>query len=157
MNNLKTGKGMPSGIMLVVHGLVAAIAVSILLAYALSFIVFSFDISAVMGLRSLAAAILPVAAILFVSYFTNFFQLPRRVPVFNLYFIFSVWTIFLLIFARRLYGFAIPIGELLFSVTLAATCWRYGRHSFSAFISCCYGVLTGALIYVTFLLGLSLG
>ncbi|MEO0348441.1 MAG: hypothetical protein AAF282_00140 [Cyanobacteria bacterium P01_A01_bin.15] len=135
-----------------VHAAVIAIALFILLAYMATFIVFSFGISASAGFRSLAAAILPFATLTYLRLFTKFLR-PRRqmmVPVFNLYFVFTVWTIFLFGFAQSLYGFAFPLGELLFSITLVAASWRFNSRVTDAFLSCCYGIITGTLIYIIF-------
>lgn len=134
------------------HAAIIAIALFILLASMVTFVVFSFSISAIAGLRSLAAAILPFATMAYLRVFTKILRSRRQtlMPVFNLYFIFTVWTIFLLGFTRSLYGYAFPIGELLFSITLAATVLRYNSQSVKAFISCCYGIITGSLIYVIF-------
>ena len=129
---------------------VIAIAIFILLLFMLSFIVFSFNIGFTAGLRSLAAAVLPFTVLMYLRLFTNFLRRRRQVPVFNLYFIFTVWTVFLFGFAQSLYGLAFPVGELLFSITLAATSWRYGSQSVRSFLSCCYGIITGSLIYMIF-------
>ena len=132
------------------HASAIAIAIFILLVYMVTFILFSFDISFVAGLRSLAATILPFTVIMYLRTFTNFLRRRKPIPLFNLYFIFTIWTIFLFGFAQSLYGFAFPIGELLFSITMAATSWRYGSQSVSTFLSCCYGIITGALVFVVF-------
>ncbi len=137
-------------IMLGVHAAVVAIALLILLAYMLALILVSFNIGMGLGLRSIAATVLPFTVITYIGRFTNFFQMRRRMPVFNLFFIFTLWSIFLLAFTARLYSLEFPLGELLFSITLAATIWRYGPRSFNAFLSCCYGILTGTIIYIIF-------
>lgn len=134
------------------HAGVIAIALFILLASMVTFVIFSFNISTTAGLRSLAAAILPFATISYLRLFTKILR-PRRetqMPVFNLYFIFTVWTIFLFGFTQSLYGFSFPLGELMFSITLASTVLRYNSHSVKAFTSCCYGIITGSLIYIIF-------
>ena len=133
-----------------IHASAIAIAVFILLVYMVTFTVFSFEISFTAGLRSLAATVLPFTVLMYLRLFTNFLRRRKQIPLFNLYFIFTVWTIFLFGFAQSLYGLAFPIGELLFSITLAATSWRYGSQSVSTFLSCCYGIITGSLIYVIF-------
>ncbi|MBE9069637.1 hypothetical protein IQ260_23610 [Leptolyngbya cf. ectocarpi LEGE 11479] len=134
------------------HAGVIAIALFILLASMVTFVIFSFSTGTTAGLRSLAAAILPFATITYLRLFTKILR-PRRqtkMPVFNLYFIFTVWTVFLFGFTRSLYGFSFPLGELMFSITLAATVLRYNSHSVKAFISCCYGIITGSLVYIIF-------
>lgn len=134
------------------HAGVIAIALFILLASMVMFVIFSFNTSATAGLRSLAASILPFATIAYLRLFTKILRPRRRMqmPVFNLYFVFTVWTVFLFGFTQSLYGFSFPLGELMFSITLAATVLRYNTHSVKAFTSCCYGIITGALIYIIF-------
>ncbi|NEP17754.1 MAG: hypothetical protein F6J97_12760 [Leptolyngbya sp. SIO4C1] len=134
----------------VANTLAIATALTILISFTIYFIIGAFAISLGNGLRSIAAAILPFAVVFYISFFTTLFRIKSRIPLFNLYFVFSIWAIILLGMASNLYGFALPIGELLFSATMAATIWRYGRHSFWTFASCCYGIVTGALIYVIF-------
>ena len=132
------------------HASAIAIALFILLVYMATFILFSFNVGFTAGIRSLAAAILPFTILMYLRLFTNFLRRRKQIPLFNLYFIFTVWTVFLFGFARSLYGLAFPIGELLFSITFAATSWRYGSQSVSTFLSCCYGIITGSLIYIIF-------
>ncbi|MEM9803719.1 MAG: hypothetical protein AAF959_00440 [Cyanobacteria bacterium P01_D01_bin.56] len=150
MNNNLKGIRHQRGLRMWMNAAVIAISIFILLLYMLSCILFSFNLGVGAGLRSLAAAVLPFTVLMYLRLFTNFLKQRRRVPLFNLYFLFTVWTIFLFGFAQSLYGLAFPIGELLFSVTLAATSWRYGSHSVSNFLSCCYDIITGSLIYVIF-------
>ena len=133
-----------------IHASAIAIAIFILLVYMVTFIMFSFDISFAAGLRSFSATVLPFTVLMYLRLFTNFLRRRRQISLFNLYFVFTVWTIFLFSFAPSLYGLSFPIGELLFSVTLAATSWRYGNQSVGSFLSCCYGMITGSLIYVIF-------
>ncbi|NEP61817.1 MAG: hypothetical protein F6K31_33505 [Symploca sp. SIO2G7] len=138
------------GVRMWINAAAVAIAVFILLAYMATFILFSFNISFLAGLRSLIATILPFMILIYLRLFTNFLRRRKRIPLFNLYFVFTVWTIFLLEFAQSLYGQTFPIGELLFSITLAAASWRYSSQSVNTFLSCCYGIITGALTYVIF-------
>lgn len=132
------------------YAAVMAIAMFILIAYMLTFVVFSFSVGFVAGLRSLAAAILPFAVLVYLRLFTKLLRTRRKIPQFNLYFVFTVWTVLLFGFTRSLYGFAFPLAELMFSITLAATSLRYNSQSVSNFLSCCYGIITGSLIYVIF-------
>lgn len=148
-NNLDRNRN-PKGARMWMYAAVIAIALFILIAYMLTFVVFSFGISFTAGLRSLAAAILPFAVLTYLRLFTKLLRSRRRMPLFNLYFLFTVWTIFLLGFTQSLYGFAFPLAELMFSITLAATSIRYSNQSVSTFLSCCYGIITGSLIYVIF-------
>lgn len=140
----------PEGIRMWMYAAVMAIAMFILIAYMLTFVVFSFGVGFTAGLRSLAAAILPFAVLVYLRLFTKLLRTRRKIPQFNLYFVFTVWTILLFGFTRSLYGFAFPLAELMFSITLAATSLRYNSQSVSNFLSCCYGIITGSLIYVIF-------
>lgn len=133
-----------------VNALAIAAALSILGGLALYLVIGSFLASTATGFRSLAAAVLPFTIIFYISFFTPMLRTSRRIPAFNLYFVFSTWTLILLGLVNDLYNMAFPLGELLFSFTLAATTWRYGRHSFQLFVSCCYSVVTGSLIYFIF-------
>lgn len=137
-------------ILLSIHGVVVAIALLVLLSYMVLLVTASFRSGTALGLRSLAATVLPFTAITYVGLFTNIFRLSQRVPVFNLYVVFTLWTIFLLGFVQVIHTMAFPLGELLFSTTLAATVWRYGRRSFNVFLSCCYGIVTGTIVYIVF-------
>ena len=148
-NNLERNRN-PRGLRMWMCAAVIAIALFILIAFMLTFVVFSFSISLGAGLRSLAAAILPFAVITYLRLFTKLLTAKRAIPQFNLYFVFTVWTIFLLGFTQSLYGFAFPIAELMFSITLAATTLRYSRQTVNNFLSCCYGIITGSLIYIVF-------
>ncbi|MGD1857816.1 MAG: hypothetical protein ACFB2W_26570 [Leptolyngbyaceae cyanobacterium] len=150
MNNPVDSNQSPKGARMWLCAAVMAIALFILLANMLTFVVFSFNVSLGAGLRSLAAAVLPFTVVIYMRLFTRLLRVRRRIPSFNLYFLFTVWTIFLFGFTRSLYGFAFPLAELMFSITLAATTLRYSSQSVSAFLSCCYGVITGFLIYVVF-------
>lgn len=140
----------PKGIRMWMYAAVMAIAMFILIAYMLTFVVFSFGIGITAGLRSLAAAILPFAVLVYLRLFTKLLRTRHKIPQFNLYFVFTVWTVLLFGFTRSLYGFAFPLAELMFSITLAATSLRYHSQSVSNFLSCCYGIITGSLIYVIF-------
>lgn len=133
------------------NSIVIATAFSILIGSTLYFVIGAFEASPNVGLRSLAAAILPFAISFYINFFTPLFQTKRYIPPFNIYFVFSIWTLLILGLASNLYGLALPVGELLFSFTLAAVTWRYGRYAFRTFMSCCYGVVTGTLLHLVFL------
>ena len=148
-NNIDRNRN-PKGLRMWMYAAIMAIALFILIAYMMTFVIFSFNISFATGLRSLAATILPFAVITYLRLFTKLLNSRRKIPQFNLYFIFTVWTIFLFGFTRSLYGFAFPLAELLFSITLAATSLRYSSQTVSNFLSCCYGIITGSLIYIIF-------
>ena len=101
------------------------------------------------GLRSLAACILPVIVITYVGSFTRLFQIGRPNQNFNVFFIYTLWTLMLLILGTTWNFTAIPLLELLTSTTLTSILWRTRkRASDSKLFACCYGVLAGALAFV---------
>lgn len=127
---------------------IAGLAFTILIGYMIYFLVGAFAASSVTGLRSLFAACLPFIFNIYITFFAKITKGQNRTPPFNLYFIFSVWTIMMFILARNLYATSFPIGELLFSGTLASIIWSRHRNPSKGFMSCCYGVVTGFLIYM---------
>ncbi|MGP1387414.1 MAG: hypothetical protein ACTS2F_27890 [Thainema sp.] len=127
---------------------IAGSALMILLGYMIYFLVGAFAASSVTGLRSLFAAVLPFIFNIYITFFSKVTKGRNQTPPFNLYFVFSVWTIMMFIMARNFYETSFPIGELLFSGTFAAIVWSYHRNSLKGFMSCCYGVVTGFLIYM---------
>ncbi len=127
---------------------IAGLALTILLGYMVYFLVGAFDANFVTGLRSVFAAILPFVFNIYVTFFSKITKGRNETPPFNLYFVFSLWTVMMFIMARNFYESSFPIGELLFSGTFAAIIWSHYRNSWKGFMSCCYGVVTGFLIYM---------
>lgn len=127
-----------------------AISITIVLGFLISFILqaFSADFSA--GLRSLSASALPLIIISYLTFYAPFFRMPDRVPVFNIYFIFTVWTLILFVLIRATYTSDIPTAEMLFSFTLGLLLTFFRHTPFKTFLSCAYGILSGFLIYVAF-------
>ena len=127
---------------------IAGLALAILLGYMVYFLIGAFTLNFVTGLRSVFAAFLPFIFNVYVTFFSQITKGRNETPPFNLYFVFSLWTVMMFIMARNFYESSFPIGELLFSGTFAAIVWSYYRNSWKGFMSCCYGVVTGFFIYM---------
>ncbi|TVQ05343.1 MAG: hypothetical protein EA368_19455 [Leptolyngbya sp. DLM2.Bin27] len=108
----------------------------------------AFDGGAAVGLRSVAAAVLP----LMVSIYLGFVAQPQmpvrdsRAPIINNFVIFLLWTMLIIGVDQRVGEVEFPLIELLYSLTLAAMLWRYRYlNSLKSLIAASYGVLAGAL------------
>ncbi|MGP1373356.1 MAG: hypothetical protein ACTS3T_11050 [Almyronema sp.] len=134
-----------------VNFLAIATTVAILGGFIVYFVVASFDNSVGSGVRSLAATFLPVIVLTYIGRYSQLFRSQHRVPLFNIFFIYAVWLIILMLVVRLINHETFPIGELLFSGTLATIFWRDDTKSFRGILSCSYGVLVGFLVYVIFL------
>ncbi|MBE9182735.1 hypothetical protein IQ268_29805 [Oculatella sp. LEGE 06141] len=126
------------------------LAVVILVGYLLYLILLAFSQSGETGVRSLAATALPLITVTYITFFTRLFRLPDRVPVFNFYFVFTVWMIILLILVEYYFSPTIPLGEFAISFTLGLLVSIGRGTSFRAFISCAYGIISGFLLYIFF-------
>jgi hypothetical protein len=111
------------------------------------------------GLRSLAAAVLPIT----ISAYFGFIARPKmpvrdsNAPVINNFIIFLLWIVLVIGVDRSLGAILFPVAELLYSVTLASMLWRYRyRDSLKSLIAACYGVLAGALAAIVVFGGLVL-
>lgn len=129
------------------------LAISVLIAFLLSFTVTAFSVSLQQGVQSLAATILPPLSISYIVVFTEIFQGRNvRIPIFSLYFISTLWMLILLLvmqdLAEEIVWLASPVMELLFSITLASLIWIYRGLSYRALRACCYGIICGLLMYL---------
>ncbi len=127
---------------------IAGLALTILIGYMIYFLVGAFTASFVTGLRSIFAACLPFIFNIYITFFSKVTKGRNETPPFNLYFVFSLWTVMMFIMARNFYESSFPIGELLFSGTFSAIIWSHYCNSWKGFMSCCYGVVTGFFIYM---------
>ena len=129
-----------------------ALCIGVIAGFLTSFIVQAFSISLGQGIKSLCAGGLPLIVISYITYFTPLYRPPRIIPTFNIYFIFTLWTLVLFIVSAlwRASGNDVPLAELLFSFTLSIILAISNRISFEAFLACAYGVLSGFLLYVAF-------
>lgn len=134
-----------------VHIFAALLAIGLLLFQLASSVIFAFDQSYWVGIRSLAAALFPISVAIYFGVLIHV-RLPEnrsRAPVINNYVIFLLWTLILfgLDGVSQLARF--PLEELLYSLTLAFMVWRYKRQdSAKDLLACCYGILSGSLAAV---------
>ncbi|NJM85733.1 MAG: hypothetical protein HC873_05475 [Leptolyngbyaceae cyanobacterium SL_1_1] len=138
--------------MKIVNFLAIATTVAILGGFIIYLVFISFANGFGNGLRSLAATILPIIVLTYVGKYSQLFRSEHRAPLFNVFFIYAVWSVILMMLVRLLHSESFPIAELLFSSTLATIFWRDSSRSFRGILSCSYGVLVGFLVYVIFLL-----
>jgi hypothetical protein len=131
----------------VFNKLIIGLALLVLAGIMIYFLIGSFLISFSSGLRSLMAIFLPFIFIIYITFFSKVSKGKTKTPPFNTYFIFTVWTIMMLILADYFYDVSLPLGELLAACTLAAVIWNYKRSETKGLISCSYGVVTGCFIY----------
>ena len=129
------------------------IAISVLSTFLVSLTVTAFSTSVQQGIQSLAATILPPLSISYIVVFTEIFEGRNvRVPQFSLYFVSTVWMLILLLImqdlAEEVAWLASPVMELLFSITLASLIWIYRGLSYRALRACCYGIVSGLLMYL---------
>jgi hypothetical protein len=129
---------------------VGAVALSVIilvgLLFYLTLLAFAGNIET--GIRSLAAIAVPLIIVTYITFFTRLFRFPDRVPVFNLYFVFTVWMMILMILIREYLTPEVPIGEFLLSFTLSILISIARGTSFRAFISCAYGIISGFLLFI---------
>lgn len=138
----------PTSLRRALNYITVTLALALLLSNLIGPILVSFVNDSVLGLRSLAAGILPILAAVYVGFLLNL-KIPAndsRAPAVNNFVIFTLWTL-LLIGLDETYDFSgVPLKELLYSVTLATLIWRYKRrNSFETLVSCCYGIVCGWL------------
>jgi hypothetical protein len=100
------------------------------------------------GIRSLAAVILPPIFITYTALFTSLFRPPSQVPEFNIYFIFTVWTTIVFIFVGFYHDQRFPLAEFALSITISVLIFVYKNSPLKAFLACCYGTISGFLIYL---------
>ena len=127
------------------------LAVGFLVYQLFASVVLAFDYSLGAGIRSFAAALLPLTILSYLGFIARI-KVPTResrAPIINSFIIFLFWTMLVIGIDISNQTFYFPIEELLYSFTLAAMLWRYKyRGSFKALLACCYGVLAGALASV---------
>jgi hypothetical protein len=143
-------------ILKVLNRVVAIASFATIIALMIYLIINAFAIGFGIGLRVLAAGILPPIAITYISFFTNLLSAPRRdtLPRINLYIISMLWTTFLLgLFANVVdpeNWLALTLGELLFSLTLVLLVMLYQMQQYITALAASYGVVSGLLIFTMF-------
>jgi hypothetical protein len=129
------------------------LSLSVLIAFLVSMMVNAFSAGLQQGVQSLAATLLPPLSISYIVVFTELFEGRNvRVPQFSLYFVSTIWMLILLLVMQDLVEevtwLASPTMELLFSITLASLIWIYRGLSYRALRACCYGIVSGVLMYL---------
>lgn len=106
----------------------------------------AFEASFRYGLRSLAACFLPLLVMIFASTYTAVLDVGRRNPNINLFIIYGLWTMMVLVLGGSWQLGGIPLIELLLSTMLATILRRtLKRDSAPQLYACCYGVVLGVL------------
>ncbi|MGB3694516.1 MAG: hypothetical protein WA865_17925 [Spirulinaceae cyanobacterium] len=129
---------------------VAIIASAILTGFLAFLIAQAFDWQFWAGLKSLLATVLPIVTIYYVTSFTEITNRENSIPLFNIYFIFTLWSIVLFVILQYFSSSFIPIPEVALSFTIACFFNFARKSSFQAFLSCAYGIVSGFLIYSLF-------
>jgi hypothetical protein len=89
---------------------------------------------------------------------TRVFQSGSPNPKVNVFIIYGIWTLMLLILDKSWDFGPVPVMELLISTTFASIFWRSNRQTArsnrqaarSNIFACCYGVLVGLFTFVCF-------
>lgn len=121
-----------------------------LLGSILYLVVEAFSQSLWFGIRSLAAGILPALVLYYFNSFTPIFNIKDNNLNVNLFVIYGLWTLFILVLGGVWDFEPLPLFEVLFSLTLTSLLFRIKTHSENQKLaSSCYGVLTGLLVYIS--------
>lgn len=135
----------------VLHTIAFVGAIAFLLGALIYLVIQAFSAGVLYGLRSIVACVLPLIVMVYVGSSTDIDYGRRGNQNFNLFFIYSIWTLMLLVLGSTWQFPALPLIELLISATLASILWTSKRrHSQSRVFASSYGVLTGLLAYVCF-------
>jgi hypothetical protein len=125
-----------------------AVASAVLLGFWSFFTLQAFAQGSFIGFRSLAAGVLPILVTVYITFYTDLMTPPNQVPLFNVFFVASVWTLLIFLTIQLTYTPTFPLPEFLFSVTSSLMVLSYSRVSKQGFISYSYGIVVGFLIYV---------
>jgi hypothetical protein len=140
--------GVPTALRRALNYVTVTLALGFLLTNLIAPILVSFANDFGLGLRSLAAAVLPLLIAVYVGFLSNL-KVPANdslAPAINNFVIFTLWTLLIIGLDQTYDLIGVPFRELLFSLTLAALIWRYKRrNSFETLVSCCYGIVCGWL------------
>lgn len=147
VNSKGEGKSGQRLFLQILNFIAIGISVALLVGFLVGFITRAFAADFGLGLRSLSASVLPLIVISFITFYSRIFRLPERIPVFNFYFLFTVWTVTLFLLIQSSYESLVPIPELLLAFTLALLITIYGNTAFRVSIASAYGVLSGFLLY----------
>jgi hypothetical protein len=126
----------------------------ILVGLLLNLIIQAFVVSSESGVKSLAAAILPLLIAGYISFSSKSrFSLGTTHEIVDIifYILSGIWMIFLLVLARYAVissDRGMPLGEVAISVTFSIFMLITGRIPFKTLVACAYGIISGLLIYV---------
>lgn len=134
----------------VFHTIATIIAVGYLVLVLTVAILSSFAEGLGLGVRSLAAAIVPLLIIFYLGFLSGVeFPANRsRSPLINNFVLFSLWTLLVMSLVAAANAVWFPLLELLYSLTLAGMIWRFKQGAaFSHLAACSYGVICGSLLF----------
>jgi hypothetical protein len=120
----------------------------------LNLIIQAFAVSSEAGIKSLAAAILPLLIAGYISFSSkSHYSLGTTHEIVDIifYIMSGLWMIFLLILTRYAIvssGRGMPLGEVAISITFSIFMLITGRIPFKSLVACAYGIMSGLLIYV---------
>ncbi|NJR63713.1 MAG: hypothetical protein HC769_36045 [Cyanobacteria bacterium CRU_2_1] len=150
-------KRQPRPLAVAFNRLLVTLSFAILLSLIVSLVAQAFSASAELGIRSLAAAILPALIIAYATVFGRPSRPSSQFPAIGLFFFTGTWMIALLFFINFVNSYS-SHGNLLsvfaLSVTLSALVLLTKFVPFSSLLSCSYGIIAGVLLY-TLIFGLS--
>ena len=131
-------------------GIFNLIIVTFAVAYlllALFFLINSaFEASVEYGLRSIAACFLPIIVMVFVSTYTSISKSNRYNPNINLFIIYSIWTMVVLMLGSGWQFGGVPLIEFLLSSILASIFKKtLSPNNIAQIYACCYGVIFSVL------------
>ena len=139
----------------ILNPLIVLIAVAYFLLALFFLISNAFDASFQYGLRSLGACFLPLVVMIFLNAYTAVFESTRRNRNVNLFIVYSLCTMMVLVLGSGWNYGGIPLIELLLSTLLASVLKRTLKpNSAPQLYACCYGVVIGVLGF-TSLFGVS--
>jgi len=130
---------------------VVMIAISSILGLLLSAIAQSFGMGPDVGLRSLAAAILPPMLTTYRSFFSRSTRPVSRALEQNLFVISILWIVMLLVLLNLMalrFQHRLPLGEFATSLTLSGMFYFNHHLSSRSIVSCAYGILSGLVLYL---------
>jgi hypothetical protein len=126
----------------------------ILMALIANLTIKAFMVSPIFGFRSLAAIVLPLLLIGYISFSNRSTHQPKGSnEVFN-FFIYlgsASWLLTVMILVRYIIYYSnrsLPIGELILALTLGMFAYVSERMPLRALFACAYGLVSGFLIFV---------
>jgi hypothetical protein len=120
----------------------------------LNLIIQAFAVSSEAGVKSLAAAILPLLIAGYISFSSKSrYSLGATHEIVDVifYIMSGLWIIFLLILTRYAVVSSdrgMPLGEVALSITFSIFMLITGRIPFKSLVACAYGIISGLLVYV---------